>query len=235
MTLRLYVLCGMQCTRSKEQERHPMAALTYDKTLVEALGPDTGTGLRIKQAVLVVLGVALLTLAAQIKVAVPPSPVPVNLGTFAVLTIGAAYGPRLGLTTILAYMGLGALGFDIFASSTADVNGLSYMMGTTGGYLVGYVLAVAAMGWFARQGWDRSVLWMALAMLIGNVILYVPGLAWLHVLIEGGLFKAETYASVWQQTLAWGLTPYLIGDAMKLALAALLLPSVWRLVGRARS
>jgi biotin transport system substrate-specific component len=203
--------------------------------LAEALGPRQGLGLRAKQAALVALGVALLTVAAQIKVAVPPSPVAVNLGTFAVLTIGAAYGPRLGLTTILAYMGIGALGFDVFQSSTAQLSGLDYMTGTTGGYLLGYVLAVGAMGWLARRGWDRSVTWMALAMLLGNVLLYVPGLAWLGLLIEQGMFRPDAYASVWEQTLAWGLTPFLVGDAMKLALAALLLPGAWALVGRARA
>ncbi|MEL6204059.1 MAG: biotin transporter BioY [Pseudomonadota bacterium] len=212
-----------------------MAAALMNRTLAEALGPTEGTALRIKQAILVALGIAALAAAAQIKVMVPPSPVPVNLGTLAVLTIGAAYGPRLGLVTILGYMGIGALGFDVFASSTAESNGLSYMMGTTGGYLLGYVLAVAAMGWLARRGWDRSVLWMALAMLIGNVILYVPGLAWLNHLIATGMFRPETYATAWDQTLVWGLTPYLIGDAMKLALAALLLPLAWRAVGRART
>ncbi|MEM1431512.1 MAG: biotin transporter BioY [Pseudomonadota bacterium] len=203
--------------------------------LAEALWPVEGAGLILKQLVLVALGIAAITAAAQIKVAVPPSPVPVNLGTLAVLGIGAAYGPRLGLATILGYMGIGALGFDVFASSTAEKNGLSYMMGTTGGYLLGYVLAVLAMGALARRGWDRSVLWMALAMLIGNAILYIPGVAWLHHLIAAGMFRPESYATAWEQTLAWGLTPYLIGDAMKLALAALLLPVLWRLVGRARA
>ena len=208
--------------------------ITGQRALAEALGPDTGTGLLVKQALLVALGIALLTLAAQVKVAVPPSPVAVNLGTLAVLGIGAAYGPRLGLATILGYMGVGALGFDVFQSSTAELNGVSYMMGATGGYLLGYVLAVVALGWLARRGWDRSVLWMALAMLIGNVILYVPGLAWLHHLIAQGMFRPETYATAWEQTLAWGLTPFVIGDLMKLALAALLLPAAWALVGRAR-
>lgn len=211
-----------------------MATAGMQLALAEAIGPREGAGLRIKQAVLVALGIAALTLAAQIKVMVPPSPVPVNLGTLAVLTIGAAYGPRLGLTTILVYMGIGALGFDVFASSTAELNGWAYMSGTTGGYLLGYVIAVAAMGWLAQRGWDRSVLWMALAMVIGNVLLYVPGLAWLNHLVGAGMFRPETYATVWEQTLAWGLTPYLIGDAMKLALAALLLPAMWKLVGNAR-
>ncbi len=203
--------------------------------LAESLGPREGAGLIVKQAVLVALGIALLAAAAQIKVMVPPSPVPINLGTLAVLSIGAAYGPRLGLATILGYMGIGALGFDVFASSTAELNGLSYMMGTTGGYLVGYVLAVAVMGSLAQRGWDRSILWMALAMLIGNVILYVPGLAWLGHLVASGMFRPETYATVWEQTMVWGLTPYVIGDVMKLALAALLLPALWALVGRART
>ncbi len=208
--------------------------LVGNMALAEALGPREGTALRLKQAALVALGIAALAVAAQIKVMVPPSPVPVNLGTLAVLGIGAAYGPRLGLATILGYMLVGALGFDVFAGSTAELNGIAYMTGSTGGYLVGYVLAVGTMGWLAQRGWDRSVVWMALAMLIGNAIVYVPGLAWLGLLVEQGMFRPETYASVWDQTLAWGLTPFLIGDAMKLALAAILLPAAWALVGRAR-
>jgi biotin transport system substrate-specific component len=211
-----------------------MATAVHGKSLVEAIGPEAGLGLAAKQVVLVAGGIALLTLAAQVKIAVPPSPVPVNLGTLAVLGIGAAYGPRLGLVTLLGWLAIGAAGFDVFAGTTAELNGLAYMRGTTGGYLVGYALAVAAMGRFARAGWDRSVGRMALAMAIGNVILYVPGLLWLGHLIAGGMFRPEQYASVWDQTLAWGLTPYLIGDAMKLALAALLLPAAWAVVGRAR-
>jgi biotin transport system substrate-specific component len=97
------------------------------------------------------------------------------------------------------------------------------MMGGTGGYLVGYVLATLALGALAQRGWDRSVVWMALAMLIGTVLIYVPGLAWL-----GQLYGWD------KPILAWGLTPFLIGDALKLALAALVLPAVWKLVGRAR-
>jgi biotin transport system substrate-specific component len=145
------------------------------------------------------------------------------MGTFAVLTIGAAYGPRLGLATILGWMIVGMLGFDVFQSSTAELSGISYMMGSTGGYLVGYVLATLALGYAARAGWDRSVVLMALAMLLGNVLIYVPGLAWLAVLY--GLD---------QPILAWGLTPFLLGDALKLGLAALLVPGLWKLIGDAR-
>lgn len=212
-----------------------MATLTARPVLSEVFWQEPGAQLWIKRAFLVALGITLMTLAAQIKVAVPPSPVAVNLGTFAVLTIGAAYGPRLGLATILGYMLIGALGFDVFQSSTAELNGIAYMTGSTGGYLAGYVLAIGAMGLLARRGWDRSILLMALAMLIGNALLYLPGLAWLSIWIENtGRLDVATYGSLWDQTMTWGITPFLIGDAMKLALAALLLPALWKLVGSAR-
>ena len=209
-------------------------ALEMDAVLADAVGPNQGLGLRVKQALLVVAGIVALTLAAQIKVPVWPSPVAVNLGTLAVLSIGAAYGPRLGLVTILGYMLIGALGFDVFQSSTAQLNGLSYMMGSTGGYLAGYVLAVLALGLFARAGWDRSVPRMGVAMLAGNVILYIPGLLWLAYWIVAAGKLDPSYGSLSAQTLAWGLTPFLIGDALKLALAALMFPVLWKAVGDAR-
>ena len=200
-----------------------MALALNKSVMTEVFGPSEGTALRVKQALMVVLGIVLLAVMAKIKVPVPGSPVAISMGTFAVLTIGAAYGPRLGLTTILGWMIVGMLGFDVFQSSTADLNGISYMMGSTGGYLVGYVLATLALGYAARAGWDRSVVLMALAMLIGNVLIYVPGLAWLAVLY--GLHEP---------ILAWGLTPFLLGDALKLGLAALLVPGLWKLIGDAR-
>lgn len=199
-----------------------MSFAATNGVLAEVLGPRSGAGLRIKQAVLVVLGIALLAVSAKIRV--PMWPVPITLGTFAVLSIGAAYGARLGLATILGYMAIGALGFDVFAGSSAETAGLAYMMGGTGGYLVGYVLATLTLGALAARGWDRSFGRMAAAMLIGNALIYVPGLLWLGQ-IHG-----------WDKPiLAWGLTPFLVGDAIKLALAAVLMPSLWRLVGNARA
>ncbi len=198
-----------------------MQATTTRNVLADILGPQSGTALRVKQAVLVVLGIAVLAIAAKIKV--PMWPVPITMGTFAVLSIGAAYGARLGLVTILGYMIVGTLGFDVFAGSTAEQYGLTYMMGGTGGYLVGYVLATLALGALAQRGWDRSVLWMALAMVIGTVLIYLPGLVWL-----GQLYGWD------KPILAWGLTPFLIGDAIKLVLAAMLLPALWKMVGNAR-
>ena len=185
------------------------------------LGARENTLLR--QMLLVAAGIAALIVCAKIKVPIWPSPAPITLGTFAVLSIGASYGARLGLVTVLGYMIIGAVGFDVFANSSAEKNGLAYMMGGTGGYLVGYVLATLALGAFARRGWDRHIGWMALAMLAGNLLIYMPGLLWLR-----------QFATGWEQTLAWGLWPFLIGDAMKLALAALLFPVLWKAIERAK-
>ncbi len=201
-----------------------MSTLTARPVLSEIFGSDTAASVRVRQAVLVVLGIVALTLAAKARVMLWPSPVPITLGTLAVLSIGAAYGPRLGLVTILGYMLIGALGFDVFASSSAEKNGIAYMLGGSGGYLLGYVLATFALGAAARAGWDRSVLKMAGAMLLGNALIYVPGILWLHQFTTG-----------WAQTMEWGLTPFLIGDALKLALAACLFPAIWKLVGKARA
>lgn len=194
------------------------------QVLTEAVWPSEGMALRAKQALLVVLGVMIHVAAAKIQVPVWPSPVPVTMGTFSVLMLGAAYGPRLGLATILGYFALGVAGWDVFAGSSAELNGLDYMAGGTGGYLVGWLLATAVLGAAARRGWDRTRTGMAAAMLIGTAVIYVPGVLWL-----GALYGWDA------PILAWGLYPFLVGDALKVALAALLLPAAWRIVGRARA
>lgn len=212
-----------------------MAEATWDRVLVEAVGPTEGAALRVKQAVLVVLGIAALIVAAKIKVPLWPSPVPITLGTFAVLAIGASYGPMLGLTTILGYLAIGALGFNVFATSSAENYGIAYMLGGSGGYLVGYALAVGYLGWAARRGLDRTYEGMGGSMLVANVLIYAPGILWLNQwIVAGDRFNSEKFTSVWDQTLAWGLTPFLMGDLIKLALAAILVPVLWKLVGKAR-
>ena len=198
-----------------------MTNITHNSVLAEAIFPQTGQAMRVKQIILIIAGIAALAVAAKIKI--PMFPVPMTMGTFAVLSIGAAYGMRLGLATIIGYMLVGVFGFDVFAGSSAETFGMTYMMGGTGGYLVGYVLAILALGYAARQGWDRSIGKMALAMVLGNVLIYVPGLIWLAMLYG-------TDAPIF----TWGLTPFLLGDLVKLALAALLLPAVWGFVGAAR-
>ena len=201
-----------------------MASTLPNKVLVEAILPSEGRALMVKRLVLVALGIAALAVAAKIRV--PFWPVPITMQTFAVLTIGAAFGLRLGVATVVAYLAVGALGFDVFTGSSAESYGLAYMAGPTGGYLVGFALAAGVLGWLARRGWDRSVVRMAGAMLIGNAVIYVPGLLWL-----GYLFAAE---QGWAWVIDNGLVPFLLGDALKLALAALIFPAVWRAVGEAR-
>ncbi len=201
-----------------------MTLVANDRVLTETFWSVEGNALMIKRIVLVVAGILTLAVAAKIRLPIPPSPVPVTMGTFAVLSIGAAYGPRLGLVTIFGYMLIGALGFDVFANSSAEANGLTYMMGGTGGYLVGYVLATLAMGYFARVGWDRNVVKMGASMLVSNALIYIPGILWL----------AHLYT--WEKPiLEWGMTPFLIGDGMKLALAALIVPALWKMIGSARA
>jgi biotin transport system substrate-specific component len=191
------------------------------RVLTEAVAPTSGAGVWAKRVALVAFGVAALAIAAKVKV--PFWPVPITLQTLAVLSIGAAYGLRLGMATILAWLAIGALGANVFTGSGADVSGLAYMMGSTGGYLLGFVMAAAFLGWAARRGWDRSHASMAGAMLIGNAIIYIPGLLWL-----GQLYGFD------KPILDWGLYPFLAGDAVKLALAALFFPLAWRAVGDAR-
>lgn len=191
--------------------------------LADAFGPKSGALRLAKQIALVVSGILALAIAAKISVPVWPSPVPVTMGTFAVLSIAAAYGTRLGLVTMLGYLLIGALGWDVFAGTSAEISGWTYMTGSTGGYLIGYVLATALLGALAARGWDRSVVWMSLAMLCGNILIYAPGLLWL-----GHLYGWD------KPILAWGLTPFLIGDALKLLLAAVLFPAVWKAVTAAR-
>ncbi|HAB38284.1 MAG TPA: biotin transporter BioY [Rhodobacteraceae bacterium] len=199
-----------------------MALTMNKKVLTEAFGASEGALLWLKQILLVVAGVMALAIAAKVKI--PMTPVPITLGTLAVLTIGSAYGPRLGLATILGYLIIGALGFDVFATSSASNSGLDYMVGGTGGYLVGYVVATLALGKLARMGWDRTAPKMACAMLLGNLLIYIPGLIWL-----GALYGWD------QPILQWGLTPFIFGDLVKLAVAAMLLPLAWKVIGKTRS
>jgi len=162
-------------------------------------------------------GTALLTLCAKIQV--PFFPVPMTMTTFAVLTIGMTYGWRLGTATLLLYLAEGAAGLPVFAGTPEKGIGLAYMMSGTGGYLLGYVMAAACCGWLAERGWDRHFGSTVLVMLIGNALIYVPGLLWL-----GALYGWD------KPILEWGLTPFILGDVTKLALAATLMPIAWSLI-----
>ncbi|MEM7497592.1 MAG: biotin transporter BioY [Pseudomonadota bacterium] len=194
------------------------------ETLMPAFG-NAEAGLWLRRAALVAAGIAVLVLAAKIRV--PFWPVPMTMQTFAVLSIGAAYGARLGAITLLGYLALGAIGLDVFTSSSAENSGLAYMMGGTGGYLLGFLLAALALGALARKGWDRNPMQMGIAMGLGQVLIFLPGVLWL-----GYLFAD---AKGWAWVVEVGVTNFLGAEVLKVALAMLLFPAIWRLVGSARS
>jgi biotin transport system substrate-specific component len=167
---------------------------------------------RVAQAVLVVAGTLLLALSA--KVQVPFWPVPMTMQTFVVLLLGIAYGPRLGVITGALYLIEGALGLPVFAKGA----GVAYLMGPTGGYLFGFVLAMGVCGRLADRGWSRTAVRMLAVMLIGEILIFAPGVLWLGVAI--GMDKAVTF----------GLTPFIAAEVFKMALAAVTVPLVWRAV-----
>ena len=140
-----------------------------NKLLIEAIWTPNQDIIWIQRMVLVAFGIAFLIIAAKIKLILPFSPVPVTLGTFAVLTIGTTYGQRLGLMTIFGYLLIGMLGFDVFANSSAEANGLTYMLGGTGGYLIGYCFAVMALGFFAKLNWDRNIFKLSAALVLSLI------------------------------------------------------------------
>jgi biotin transport system substrate-specific component len=192
-----------------------------NKFLVEAIWTPKQDIIWIQSLTLISIGIAFLIIAAKVKLILPFSPVPITLGTFAVLTIGTTYGQRLGLLTIFGYLLIGMLGFDVFANSSAEANGLNYMLGGTGGYLIGYCFAVMTLGYFAKLNWDRSIFKLGMALLFANILIYGPGLLWLGQLYGGD-----------QPILAWGLTPFIVGVLLKLALTASLIPLIWKLVDK---
>ena len=196
-----------------------MEAIENKPVLAEALVLRGNAARAAKSAALVLAGIAGLVIASKIRV--PMWPVPVTMQTFAVLVLGAAYGLRLSLVTVLGYLVLGAAGFAVFAGESA---GLVYMAGPTGGYLAGFVAAMALMGALARRGWDRSVLGMGAAMVLGNAVIYGFGLAWMS-----WLFAADKGLG-W--VLHYGMVNFLAGDALKLALAAMVMPLAWKIARR---
>lgn len=170
---------------------------------------------RVRDAALVLGGAALTGIAAQIAVPVPGSPVPVTGQTFAALLVGTALGAGRGLAALLVYAVAGLAGVPWFAEGGSGVS-VSF------GYILGMLLASAAVGALARRGADRSMPRMAGTMLLGEAIIYAIGVPYLAL-------AADMSASA---AIAAGLTPFLLGDALKAALAMGVLPTAWKLVNK---
>ena len=183
------------------------------RPLVSLALPESGIARFAAQALLVVGGTLLLTVAAKTKV--PLGLVDLNLGTVAVMLIGVACGWRLAVITLLAYLAEGAAGLPVFQGTPEKGIGLAYMMGSTGGYLVGYVALAAIAGWAADRGFDRNPLKLGAALFVGSVLVLALGFAWLATLI--GAEKA------W----AFGVAPFIYGDLVKVALVSALAPALW--------
>ncbi|NYI08387.1 biotin transporter BioY [Allostreptomyces psammosilenae] len=179
-------------------------------------GASTAARARTRDLALVVGGAALTGLAAQISVPVPGTPVPVTGQTFAVLLVGTALGARRGLAAMALYLLAGAAGMPWFAEGASGFAMPSF------GFVLGFVLAAAAVGALARRGGDRTPLRTAGTMLVGNAVIYAVGVPYLAYALQVPLAEAA----------ALGMVPFLIGDALKLLLAAGVLPAAWKLVGR---
>jgi biotin transport system substrate-specific component len=172
-------------------------------SFVEALWPVRGASRWVRAALLAVLGSALLTLSAKIQV--PFYPVPMTMQTLVVLLIGMAFGPRLGIATVVLYLAQGAAGLPVFAGTPEKGLGLAYMLGPTGGYLLGFVLAAALAGWIVER--RRDAAGPALAVVAGSIAIYGPGVLWLAGFVGPG------------KALELGLVPFLWGDLLKAGLA----------------
>ncbi|MEW6732557.1 MAG: biotin transporter BioY [Acidobacteriota bacterium] len=170
------------------------------------------------RSIVLILGFSMLiALSARVIIPLPFTPVPITAQTFAILVTGALLGPRLGVAAVIAYLLEGALGLPVFQNGNG---GLLYMTGPTGGYLFGFLISAAITGWFATRGFDRRFSTAVVTMALAEISLYVCGLSWL------------AYFLPQERLLELGLLPFLPGDIIKIALAAAVLPTGWRLLGR---
>jgi len=231
--------------RKEESLAHGRGNLTrpFDRggptvsTLALTLAPPRSRATaRIAYQVACAVGGSLLVAGlAQISFRLPFTPVPVTGQTLGVLLVGAAYGPGLGATTLVLYLLWGVVGLPVFAPNANGTHdtGLEVLRATslTGGYLIGFVAAAGLTGWLSRRGWDRSFGSSIGAMLLGSIAIYAIGVPWLyHALpptIDGNPVTVDT-------ALSFGLYPFIIGDTLKLLVAAGLLPIAWRPLERLR-
>jgi biotin transport system substrate-specific component len=175
------------------------------------------------QALFVVGGIGFISLLAQISLPVPGSPVPVTGQTLAVLLIGTTYGARLGFITFASYLLAGIAGAPIFAPSATSANhGIARLTGATGGYLVGMLVASLLLGYLADRKADQKFTTSFPALLLGDVVIFAFGLTWLHASLD----------MTWAQTFKAGFTPFILGEALKIAITATSLPLVWRKISR---
>jgi biotin transport system substrate-specific component len=189
-----------------------------NNSLIATLWPQSRTQI-VNQVILVALGVALL--AASSKVQVPLWPIPMTLQTLVVLLIGSTYGFRLGIATIIAYLAIGTLGVPVFARG----GGLFYMVGPTGGYLAGYLLAVAVMGWLGDRGYGKTLASTATMFLAGEAIIFVLGTGWYAALVA---MSSDRMAWLKDSVLYAGFIQFIPAELLKMGIAAGILSRAWK-------
>ncbi len=187
---------------------------SHPRVLVDSVWSAEGAG---RDLTLVVGGSLLIAAAAQVKLVLPFTPVPVTGQTFAVLLIGALLGARRGAAAAMTYLALGIMGLPVFSAAPP---GPAALFSPTAGYLAGFVGAAWVTGSLSERGWDRRPWTTALAMFIGSVVIFACGLLWL------GRFTG------WSSVLQTGLFPFIPGDLLKIGLATALLPAGWKLFGK---
>ena len=168
----------------------------------------------------IVGGTLLIAALAQIAIPVPGSPVPVTGQTLAVYLIGTTYGARLGFATFATYLLVGIAGAPIFAPGTTE--GLARLTGASGGYLVGMLVAAFVLGALADRKADQKFKTSFPALISGSVIVFTFGLTWLHASLN----------LTWAQTISAGLTPFIFGEVIKIAITATSLPLIWRKISK---
>lgn len=206
-------------------------------------------GTRLRHLALIVIGALFIALTAQItivqngqsipliadyQIRLATTPVPITGQTFGVLLVGGALGLRRGFLAVALYLALGLFlpfyaegksGLDEFVMRNVDG---TLVFGASAGYLLGFLLAAVVTGRLAEIGWDRNIVGAVAAMLIGNIAIYLVGVPWIAFLVV----PPELAAQRWETAAAWGLTPFVIVDALKLVLAAIAFPAAWWVVGR---
>jgi biotin transport system substrate-specific component len=200
------------------------AAYIDGDTLLATLSAKTDME-RVIRGAAVVLVAALTTVAAQVSVPLPFTPVPFTLQPMVVLLGGAALGSRLGMMSQVLYLLAGAAGLPVFAASAALPQGFGRLLGPTGGYLLSYPLAAWVTGWLAEHRFDRRYVTSVLAMAAGLAIVFAGGVSWLA-------WFAQPAALGPSSALQTGFFPFIPADIIKILIAATILPSVWKMMGR---
>lgn len=184
-------------------------------TLYDTLALRSGRRCAATDVPVLLAGSLLLVLSAKFQV--PFFPVPMSMQTFVAIGLGLALGPVRGALAVALYLAQGTAGFPVFAGTPERGLGLAYMMGPTGGFLIGFVLAALVAGWLARRGFDRNPATAMAAAFLAGAVIYVPGLLWLGAVIG------------WDKpVLALGLYPFIPGDIAKAMLAAIAFPAAWK-------